>query len=170
MTDEYLDVDESPVSHADVTTVAHHLDARGVGYEILEHEPTMTARADARVVDVDPSETAKNVVLTDGEVYVLAVIPASEALDLHKVRRVIGDDKELRMATEAEMSKDFPAFEIGAVPPVGSMVFASEVIDERLLGHDRVLCGGGDHRHSLRLDPNELARITEATVGDVCGD
>lgn len=170
MTDEYLGVDESPVSHADVTTVAHHLDARGVAYETVEHEATMTARADARAADVDPSETAKNVVLTDGEVYVLAVIPASEVLDLHKVRRVIGDDKELRMATETEMAETFPAFEIGAIPPVGSLVFASEVIDERLLKQDRVLCGGGDHRHSLRLDPNELARITDASVGDVCAD
>lgn len=170
MTNEYVDVEESPVGHADVTTVAHHLDARGVSYEIVKHEPTMTARADARVTGAEPSETAKSVVLTDGEVYFLAVIPASEALDLRKVRRLIGDDKSLRMATEADMAETFPAFEVGAVPPIGSLVFAGEVIDERLLAHDHVLCGGGDHRHSLRLDPEELARITEAGVGDLCAD
>lgn len=170
MTDEYVDVEESPVGHADVATVAHHLDARGVAYEIVEHEPTMTARADARAAGVEASEMAKNVVLTDGKVYVLAVIPASEALDLHKVRRVVDDDRNLRMATEAEMAETFPAFELGALPPVGSLVFAGEAIDERLIAHDHVLCGGGDRRHSVRLAPSELARITDARIGDLCVD
>jgi prolyl-tRNA editing enzyme YbaK/EbsC (Cys-tRNA(Pro) deacylase) len=33
-----------------------------------------------------------------------------------------------------------------------------------------VLCSGGDHRHSLKLDPNEMVRVTEARVGDISHD
>lgn len=173
MNDEYLSVDsidETPVSHADVRTVAHHLDARGVAHEVIEHETTMTARADARAAAVPPEATAKTVVLTDDDVYLLAVVPASEQIDVRKVRDAFGADKSLRMATEAEMTETFSAFEAGAVPPLGEMVFAAEVVDRRLLGHDQVLCGGGDHRHSILLDPNELVRVTDASVGDLCAD
>jgi hypothetical protein len=40
--------------------------------------------------------------------------------------------------------------------------------DIRLLYHDRTLCGAGDHRHSVSLDPRELLRIAEPQVADIC--
>ncbi len=171
MADEYLAVDDSPVSHADVKTVSRYLDHHGVGYKVIEHPPTETARSDARASSVPPAHTAKTVVLSDAaSVYVLAVVPASEQVDLHKLRALIGETKALQLATESDMAQVFSAFEVGAVPPVGAMVFADEVVDRRLLEHDRILCGGGDHRHSILLDPHELVRVAEARVGDICQD
>jgi prolyl-tRNA editing enzyme YbaK/EbsC (Cys-tRNA(Pro) deacylase) len=109
-------------------------------------------------------------VLREGEEYRLAVIPASERLDLHKLRGLLEASSHLRLATEEEMADDFAPFEVGAVPPLGPMLPAAEVLDRRLLGHERILCTGGDHRHSVLVDPNELARITEARVADICED
>jgi prolyl-tRNA editing enzyme YbaK/EbsC (Cys-tRNA(Pro) deacylase) len=31
-----------------------------------------------------------------------------------------------------------------------------------------VLCFAGDHRHSVRLDPRDLVRMTEPRVADIC--
>ena len=31
-----------------------------------------------------------------------------------------------------------------------------------------MLCAGGDHSHSIRLDPLELLRLAEPRVGDIC--
>ena len=55
-----------------------------------------------------------------------------------------------------------------ALPPFGPLLPAPEVVDVRLLYHDRVVCAGGDHRHSLSLDPRELVRVAEPRVADVC--
>jgi hypothetical protein len=74
----------------------------------------------------------------------------------------------LRLATEEEMRKAFPFFEVGALPPVGPMLPLPEVLDVRLLYRDSVLCAGGDHRHAVRLDPRDLVRIAEPRVGDLC--
>ena len=41
---------------------------------------------------------------------------------------------------------------------------------EMLLEHERVLCNAGDHGHGVLVDPNEIVRIGEARVGDVCED
>jgi len=30
------------------------------------------------------------------------------------------------------------------------------------------VCAGGDHRHSITLDPRELLRVTEPRVADLC--
>jgi Cys-tRNA(Pro)/Cys-tRNA(Cys) deacylase len=66
------------------------------------------------------------------------------------------------------MAADFSEFELGAIPPLGEMLPAPEIVDRRLLGHDRVLCNGGDHTHSILLDPDDIVRASQAQVADVC--
>ncbi len=91
----------------------------------------------------------------DGEGYVLAIVPASERLDLRKLRRA-ASRPDLRLATEAELQRDFPQFEVGALPPFGELFGCPELIDGRLLSVSRILCNGGDHRHSIIVNPREL--------------
>jgi Ala-tRNA(Pro) deacylase len=145
-----------------------YLDEHGVAYEVVEHGERFTAAAEARAAGVEPHNAAKSLLLKDEDGYELVVIPASERLDLKKVRRAL--DRELRLATEEEMGADFGRFELGALPPVGPMLPAPEVVDRRLLDHERVLCNAGDHRHSILVDPRELVRVAGAQLADVCED
>jgi Ala-tRNA(Pro) deacylase len=130
----------------------------------------MSAAAEARVAHRPPDEVAKTVLLHDGVAYVIAAIPASRRLDLHKLRELLGATRQLRLASEEEIARDFPAFEVGAVPPFGPVVPAAEVIDHELLSHERILCAAGDHRHSVLVDPREIVRITAATTADISED
>jgi Ala-tRNA(Pro) deacylase len=153
-----------------IAAVERFLDEKRVGYEVVEHRQAFTAAGEARAAGFRPADAAKTVVLyADGD-FMLGVIPADEKLDLRKVRALLGGREDLRLATEEEMHASFDAFELGAVPPLGPMLPAPEIIDRRLLEHDRILCSGGDHRHSLVLDPNELMRVAEPRVGDICQD
>jgi Ala-tRNA(Pro) deacylase len=159
-----------PPAGEGINAVAQYLDEQGVGYEIVEHEKTQSAAAEARAAGVAPEDTAKTIALRDEGGYRVAVIPASERLDLHKVRELLDAGKALRLATEAEMASDFEGFEVGALPPFGPMLPAPEILDERLLRHERILCSGGDHRHGVLVDPREIVRVAQAQVGDVCQD
>ena len=125
---------------------------------------------EARVAGRSPDEVAKTVVLHDGGAYVIAAIPASRRLDLHKLRELLGATRQLRLASEDEIARDFPAFEVGAVPPFGPVVPAAEVIDRDLVAHERILCAAGDHRHSVLVDPREIVRITAATTAHISED
>lgn len=158
------------MSPTGVEVVTGHLDGAGVAYEVVEHEPTKSATAEAAITNRQADEVAKTVILQDGEEYVLAVVPASERIDLHKVREVLGAPKSLRLATEAEIARDFPMLEVGAAPPFGPMTPRAEVIDNRLLEADRVLCAGGDHRHSVLVDPRDVVRMTGAQTADISED
>jgi Ala-tRNA(Pro) deacylase len=149
--------------------VTEFLERAGVPYEVVEHERTESAAAEARAAGVPPDDVAKTVVLRDQEGVRLAVIPASQRLDLHKVKRELGS-KGLRMVTEHEMAREFEDFEVGAIPPFGPMLHALELVDERLLDHDRVLCGGGDHEHGVLVDPHDMVQAGQARVADICGD
>lgn len=153
-----------------IDTVRGFLDERDVAYELVEHAQRFTAAAEARAAGVEPHDAAKEVVLKHEGGYVLAVVPASERLDIHKARKALDEEVDLRLATEDEIAADFPQFELGALPPFAPMFGALQIVDRRLLDHAQVLCNGGDHRHSLRVDPNDLVRIGDAKVADICQD
>jgi Ala-tRNA(Pro) deacylase len=150
-----------------IEAVTRLLERRDVRYEIVEHDATYSAAAEARATEADPEATAKTVALRDRDAYRLAVVPASERLDVRRAREVLGATHHLRLATERELERDFPAFDVGAMPPFATTPLP-EVVDLRLLRHDRIVCAGGEHRCSVRIDALELLRITEPRVADIC--
>lgn len=136
--------------------------------QVVPHDKTFTARAEARASQVDPEAAAKTVVLSTDEGYRLAVVPASERVDLHKVRDLFGFTRHtLGLATEAEIADAFPAYEVGALPPIGPQI-VPEVLDRRLLERDRILCSGADHTHAILVDPRDVVRVAGAKVADIC--
>jgi Ala-tRNA(Pro) deacylase len=153
-----------------IDLVHRYLEDHSVAHEVVDHEQTMSAAQEAKAAGVPPDHAAKTMVLRDGEQYRLAVIPASHRLDLRKARQALDASAHLRLASESEMEADFASFEVGALPPLGPMLPAPEALDMRLMDHERILCSGGDHRHSVLVDPRDLARLGEATVADVCED
>lgn len=150
--------------------IVEFLEGEGVSYELIEHEPTLSAAAEARTTHHPADQVAKTIVLHDDSGYVIAAIPACERLDLQKLRKLLGATRHLRLAGEDEIAREFPSLEVGAVPPFGPMVPAAEVIDRALLDQERILCPAGDHRHSVTLAPHDVVRITAATIADICQD
>jgi Ca2+-transporting ATPase len=153
---------------AAMTTVTNWLDEREVAYELIEHPQAFTARDEASAAGEPVEHAAKSVLLRDGDDYRIALIPAMRRLDVDRVGQLVDATNRLRLATETEMANDFPGLEVGAIPPLGPLLAVPEVIDARLLEHERIVCSAGDHRHLLALDPNHLVRATGALVGDVC--
>ena len=144
-----------------------YLRGHGVSFNLIEHARSESAAAEARAAQLPAEQTAKTVVLHTPDGYRFAVIAASDRLDLHKTAAALGlSHHELRLATEADMAADFPAYEIGATPPLGPDTPA-ELIDPRLLDYGHVLCPAGDHEHSLKLDPADIARLTRALTVDL---
>ena len=150
-----------------ISAVAAFLDGEGVPYEVVDHRPTFSAAAEARASGAEPREAAKTLALHDRGGYRMAVIPASHRLDLHRVRELLGATSHLRLATEAELERDFPMFDVGAMPPLAAMMPMPEILDVHLLYHDQIVCAGGDHEHAVRMDPRDLMRVCEPRVAAI---
>ncbi len=154
-----------------VAAVIGFLEGLGIGHEVVEHDLVMSAGAEARVTHTPPDQVAKTVVLLEDDgTYVIAAIPASARLDLVKLRDVLGATRNLRLATETEIARDFPVFDVGAMPLFGPSVPTIEVIDTALVGLERVMCPAGDHRHSVLVDPRDVVRTTAAKVAGISQD
>jgi Ala-tRNA(Pro) deacylase len=168
--DEEVEMTQDAYHAVGFGLVTSHLDELDIPYEVFEHPRRYTAADEARAAGVTPANAAKAVLLRGPEGYRLAVVPASERVDMHKLRELLEAGTELRLASEAEMATEFPGFELGAIPPLGAMLPAAEIVDRRLLDHERVLCNGGDHEHSLLLDPRDLVRVSSAVEADICAE
>ena len=71
------------------------------------------------------------------------------------------------LATENELSRELPDLDAGALPPFGAPAPPLALVDRRVLSCNWVLANGGDHRHSLRVSPLEIVRLSHARVVDI---
>jgi Ala-tRNA(Pro) deacylase len=150
---------------ADVTRL---LEESGVDFDVLEHAHTERAADEAAALGIGPEEVAKTLVLVAPEENVRAVLAASERIDLHKVAAVVGiGGKKVHLASEDELARSYPDFELGAVPPLGGRE-DRVIVDERLAGRDSVVLEAGSHDRSVRLKTADLVRLTRAQVADIC--
>jgi Ala-tRNA(Pro) deacylase len=144
------------------------LDEAGVGYELLPHEHTERAAAEAEALGVSPAEVAKTLVVATPEGNVRVVLAASDRIDLRKVRDLVGGGKKkVHLASEEDLARDYPEFELGAVPPFGGRK-DDVVVDERLARLDSVVLEAGSHDRSVRLKAADLVRLTRGQVADIC--
>lgn len=148
------------------TPIRSELDRARVTYDVIGHRRTESAGEEADAVGVLPADVAKTLVLASGSGYVRAVLPASEHLDLRKVRQYLGDG-HARLLSERELVFAYPMYELGAVPPFGTPAGDEVLVDRRLAEHESVVLEAGSHTESVRMRISDLLAISGARVVDI---
>lgn len=146
-----------------MTTVGDYLRARGIQPEELAHELTHSALGEAVRLGVPANEVAKTIVLDTHGGRALAVIPASERLDMGLVHRAVGDS-HARLASEEELQRDYPDFELGAFPPLGSLLDVPLYVDPKVMEGETVVFAAGTADTSLRVTTRDLFRDEDPVV------
>ncbi len=157
--------DELQIGETDATRkILAHLDALGVAYERLEHEPVTTSEAAAGARASRLEQGAKALLVKAKDRYYHLVISAAARLDNKKLRGVVGSRK-LRFATPEEVF-ELTGCRPGAVPPFGNLFGLPVLMDDLLLAEDTVYFNCGSHTVSLRMAREDLQRATQARVVD----
>ena len=151
-----------------MTDLTDALDRAGVAYELLSHAHTERAADEADALGLHPAVVAKTLVLTAPEGHVRVVLPASERIDLRKVRDYVEGGKGVGLATEEQLARDYPEFELGAVPPFGGASRDRVLVDSRVAEQPSIVLEAGSHERSVRLETAALLRLTAAEIVDVC--
>ena len=151
------------MAQKDVTVI---LDEAGVEYELLPHPRTETATAEAEALGVEQADVAKTLVISTPGGYVRAVLAASERIDMHKLREHLEGGKRIHLATEEDLGRDYPDFELGAVPPFGGSD-DRVLVDSRLADRESVVLEAGSHEQSVRIRTADLLALTRAEVADL---
>lgn len=139
-------------------TVDYALSLTRVDYQILRHHHSSTALGTARTAHVDPAELAKAVVLKDQIGPLLAVVPASERLDLDRLRETLRRPG-LDFLPEEQLDALFFDCDKGAIPPLGPDYRVPTVVDMRLRDADNVYFEAGDHEDLVHVNQTSFRAL-----------
>ena len=96
------------------------LDSHNVKYVVISHSVAYTAAGIAALTHIPGREVAKTVIVRlDGQL-AMAVVSASQRVDLELLKAATGAPT-VALATEAEFMERLPGCELGAMPPFGNL-------------------------------------------------
>ncbi|MGZ4142820.1 MAG: aminoacyl-tRNA deacylase [Actinomycetota bacterium] len=146
-----------------VSIVEEYLNEQGVRYQEIEHPRVETSMEEAHIVGVAPGMVAKTLVLTTARGHILVVVPASRQLDVRMARKAIGDP-HARLATEVEIREAFPGYELGAIPPLGTLIDVPTFIDTELAAEKEIVFADGRQTESVRMRTADLLAVEHTVV------
>lgn len=149
--------------------VKQFIEDQGIDFQVISHRETFTTIEEARAAGVATDHVAKTLVIKAREGEALAVLPANERLDMHKLRDLMKDN-HARLATEKEMGSEFTDIELGAVPPLGDLFGLPVLMDEQLKGMDEIIFAGGTHQDSVKVSGDDFIKMTHPRIVDLHRD
>lgn len=128
--------------------------------------PTPTVPDAAAALGVDPGQIVKSLLFTDGDgSVVLAILSGASRVDRARLAAATGHQRLKMAAPEAVLTRTgYPA---GGTPPVGHIEPLPVVLDARVAAMPLVYGGGGQADTLLEIRPEEILRVTGATVADI---
>jgi Cys-tRNA(Pro)/Cys-tRNA(Cys) deacylase len=133
----------------------------GIAFSVHEYEHDPAAESygleAAERLGLDPAHVFKTLVVDiDGKLAV-AIVPVAAQVDL----RSFG--KRVAMADGAR-AESATGYVLGGISPLGQRRPLPTTIDESALEHETIHVSAGRRGLEIELDPNDLVRLTGATV------
>ncbi|MGF7483569.1 YbaK/EbsC family protein [Providencia sp. SP181] len=142
--------------------IAHH----APDIEIIETEGiTATVEQAANVHNVEPNQIAKTLSLKVKNTVVLVVCAGEARLDNLKVKQALGGKARMLRADEVVELTGHP---VGGVCPFGLPTNLPVYCDISLKMYQEVVPAAGSINSALRISPQRLVELTEASWIDVC--
>jgi len=139
--------------------IRSYLNAAGVAFREVEHEPTRTSEESAAARGEELGVGAKALLLRTDDVFRLFVLPADRKLDSAAIRRQLGA-RRTRFATVEEL-RELVGLVPGAVPPFGRPILPFELYADEALGAktDKVAFNAGSLTHSIIMAASDWAAV-----------
>jgi Ala-tRNA(Pro) deacylase len=138
------------------------LQAAGIAFTVLRHEPVYTSEQAAAVRGVPLASGAKALVLKAGESFALAVVPADRKLDSKKARTALGS-RSIRFADREEVEQ-ITGLRPGSIPPFGSLFGLPTWCDPALGENVSINFNAGDHSISVQMSYADYVAIEQPTL------
>ncbi|HUS59196.1 MAG TPA: YbaK/EbsC family protein [Planctomycetota bacterium] len=145
--------------------IKNYLRDNGVEFEVHTHPARFTAQEVAAAEHVPGRMLAKVVIIQADRRFVMAVLPATQLVDIDKLASVLGAD-DVRLAEEYEMRNLFPDCETGAEPPFGNLYDIELLVDRQLAMQDHIVFQSGTHRETVRMKYADYDRLARPKVAD----
>lgn len=140
--------------------IAHGLHA----YEVSPDAPNYGALV-ATAIGADPARVFKTLVTEVDGALTVAVVPVTGELDLKALAAAAGG-KRAALADRA-VAERTTGYVRGGISPLGQRKRLPTVIDATALAGDTIFVSAGKRGLQVSLQPDDLVRLTQATVAAI---
>jgi Cys-tRNA(Pro)/Cys-tRNA(Cys) deacylase len=149
--------------------VTRLLDAHGIPYVPFELPPEkLSALEAAEILDVDPEQVFKTIVVLRGERSkpILAMVPGPLEVDLKKLALAVRE-KKLTLATQRQ-AEQVTGLLAGGISPLALLNQGFEVVIDSLVElHAEVYVSGGQRGLNVLLPVQALISLTQGKLADI---
>jgi len=139
------------------------LDSYNIRYIVISHSVAYTAGAIAALIHIPGKEVAKTVIVKIDDALAMAVVSASQHVDLERLKAAT-KARAVQLAAENEFKGRFPDCETGAMPPFGNLYGMIVFADEALSRDREIVFNAGSHRELVRLAWQDFEKLVQPKV------
>ena len=144
-------------------SLARLLEDRKIPFTSEAHPEAFTAQQVAQASHVPGRSFAKSVIVNvDGKIW-MAVVPATERVDLRRMQACLGA-KKVRLASEAEFAPLFSDCDIGAMPIFGSLYDIPVIVSHEITENAEIAFTAGTHRNIVRIRTSDYLAAEQPRV------
>ncbi len=146
-----------------ISKLMRYLDEHNVKYTTIQHSPAFTAQEIAASAHIPGRDMAKTVIVKmDGDMK-MVVMPASEVVDMERLRHETGA-RQIEIAAESEFRDRFPESDVGAMPPFGNLFNRDTIVADSLTADHEIAFNAGSHSELIRMQYSDFERLVAPKV------
>lgn len=146
-----------------MSLTTEYLERKGVPFDSIRHARAFTSIDEARELGIQADEVVKTLLLDVPHGHALAVVPGDRRLDVKLAAKAAGG-RHTHLATEDEIQRDLPDFDLGCLPPIGSLLGVPEYVDPEVMRHQTIVFAAGRQTESVKILTEDLFRDEPVTV------
>jgi len=146
-----------------INKLKEFLDSKHIQYIVISHSPAFTAQQIAASAHVKGKELAKTVMVKIDGNLAMAVLPASQKVDLERLREAAGAD-QVELASEPEFRDRFPDCDLGAMPPFGNLYGLAVYVADTLTDDEEIAFNAGSFTELVRMAYRDFEQLVQPEV------
>ncbi len=139
------------------------LDDHKIKYVTIKHSLAYTAQEIAESAHIQGRKLAKTVMVDIDGKMAMAILPASEKINLSLLKQAAGATK-VRLAREDEFRDKFPECELGAMPPFGNLYGMEVFAAETLAADKEIAFNAGSHTELVKMAYTDFEHLVQPKV------
>lgn len=158
--------------HSAVAQIIELLKYNDFWFETFEHEPVRTSEDAAKLRQgYSLNQGAKALIVrvkvsNSDKKFIMLVIPANSRFDTNKVKALF-NIKDIRFATEQEVSDVTFGIQPGGVPPFGNLFGLEFIVDPKLFKNEKIVFNAGDRRFSIGMKSEDYKKILNPRIESI---
>jgi prolyl-tRNA editing enzyme YbaK/EbsC (Cys-tRNA(Pro) deacylase) len=148
------------------------LTANNYWFESFEHEPVRTSEEAAKIrTGYTLQQGAKTIIVRvkkseSDKKFVMLVFPGNLRFDNDKVESLFST-KDIRFATEEEVSNLTGGVQPGGVPPFGNLFELEVVTDPKLFENAKIIFNAGDRSFSIAMKSRDYKKLVNPRIVEI---